>query len=100
MPTSNTEELGRFLKCTVIGRGVFGPCALLFFLRSNFPEKNCSVTWGYRKGFLITCHMQRLWGMYKGSEPMGRLHSVQKHMANVYLPLQFKEVEMFREHTM
>ena len=27
MPTSNTEELGRFLKCTVIGRGVFGPCA-------------------------------------------------------------------------
>ena len=25
MPTSNTEELGRFLKCTVIGRGVFGP---------------------------------------------------------------------------
>ena len=41
-----------------------------------------------------------LWGMYKHSEPMGRLHSVQKHMANVYLPLQFKEVEMFREHTM
>ena len=41
----------------------------------------------------------RLWGMYKRSEPMGRLHSVQKHMANVYLPLQFKEVEMFREHT-
>ena len=27
MPDSNTEELGRFLKCTVIGRGVFGPCA-------------------------------------------------------------------------
>ena len=27
MPTSNTEELGHFLKCTVIGRGVFGPCA-------------------------------------------------------------------------
>ena len=27
MPTSKTEELGRFLKCTVIGRGVFGPCA-------------------------------------------------------------------------
>ena len=25
---------------------------------------------------------------------MGRLHSVQKHMANVYLPLQFKEVKM------
>ena len=42
----------------------------------------------------------RLWGMYKRSEPMGRLHSVQKHMANVYLPLQFKEVEIFREHTM
>ena len=37
--------------------------------------------------------------MYKGSEPMGRLHSVQKHMANVYLPLQFKEVEMIRENT-
>ena len=32
--------------------------------------------------------------MYKDSEPMGRLHSVQKHMANVYLPLQFKEVKM------
>ena len=27
MPTSNTEELGLFLKCTVIGRGDFGPCA-------------------------------------------------------------------------
>ena len=27
MPTSNAEELGLFLKCTVIGRGVFGPCA-------------------------------------------------------------------------
>ena len=27
MPTSKTEELGHFLKCTVIGRGVFGPCA-------------------------------------------------------------------------
>ena len=25
------------------------------------------------------------------------LNSVQKHMANVYLPLQFREVEMFRE---
>ena len=25
MPTSNAEELGLFLKCTVIGRGVFGP---------------------------------------------------------------------------
>ena len=23
MPTSNTEELGLFLKCTVIGRGEF-----------------------------------------------------------------------------
>ena len=45
-------------------------------------------------------NVDRLWGMYKRSEPMGRLHSVQKHMANVYLPLQFKEVEMFREHTM
>ena len=27
MPTCNAEELGLFLKCTVIGRGVFGPCA-------------------------------------------------------------------------
>ena len=27
MPTSNAEELGLFLKCTVIGRGVFGPWA-------------------------------------------------------------------------
>ena len=27
MPTSNAEELRLFLKCTVIGRGVFGPCA-------------------------------------------------------------------------
>ena len=27
MPTSNAEELELFLKCTVIGRGVFGPCA-------------------------------------------------------------------------
>ena len=26
MPTSNAEELRLFLKCTVIGRGVFGPC--------------------------------------------------------------------------
>ena len=32
MPTSNTEELGRFLKCTVIGRGVFGPCACCIFV--------------------------------------------------------------------
>ena len=32
MPTSNTEELGRFLKCTVIGRGVFGPCACCIWL--------------------------------------------------------------------
>ena len=30
MPTSNAEELGLFLKCTVIGRGVFGPCACSF----------------------------------------------------------------------
>ena len=29
MPTSNTEELGRFLKCTVIGRGVFWALRLL-----------------------------------------------------------------------
>ena len=27
MPTSNAEELRLFLKCTVIGRGGFGPCA-------------------------------------------------------------------------
>ena len=33
-------------------------------------------------------------GMYKRSEPMKTLHSVQKYMANVYLPLQFREVEM------
>ena len=26
----------------------------------------------------------RLWGMYKPSEPIISLHSVQKHMANVY----------------
>ena len=26
MPTSNAEELGFFLKCTVIGRGFFGHC--------------------------------------------------------------------------
>ena len=26
MLTSNAEELRLFLKCTVIGRGVFGPC--------------------------------------------------------------------------
>ena len=44
MPTSNTEELGRFLKCTVIGRGVFGPCACCLsvkyignsFIRNSF----------------------------------------------------------------
>ena len=31
MPTSNTEELGRFLKCTVIGLGFLdlAPAALL-----------------------------------------------------------------------
>ena len=29
MPTSNAEELGLFVKCTVIGRGVFGPLRLL-----------------------------------------------------------------------
>ena len=27
MPTSTGEELRLFLKCTVIGRGVFGRCA-------------------------------------------------------------------------
>ena len=26
----------------------------------------------------------RLWGMYKRSEPIKSLHSVQNHMANVY----------------
>ena len=30
MPTSNAEELRLFLKCTVIGRGVFGPCACCY----------------------------------------------------------------------
>ena len=37
MPTSNTEELGRFLKCTVIGRGVFGPCACCTHPPSGIP---------------------------------------------------------------
>ena len=37
MPTSNAEELGLFLKCTVIGRGVFGPCACCVFpFKSDF----------------------------------------------------------------
>ena len=31
MLTSNAEELRLFLKCTVIGRGVFGPCACCLF---------------------------------------------------------------------
>ena len=31
MPTSNAEELRLFLKCTVIGRGVFGPCACCIY---------------------------------------------------------------------
>ena len=41
MPTSNAEELGLFLKCTVIGRGVFGPCACCsgVFLHPNQPLK-------------------------------------------------------------
>ena len=40
MPTSNTEELGHFLKCTVIGRGVFGPCACCFCLIRVSSSKN------------------------------------------------------------
>ena len=28
--------------------------------------------------------LYRLWGMYKRSEPIRSLHSVEKHMANVY----------------
>ena len=42
MPTSNTEELGRFLKCTVIGRGVFGPCACCELAHSAFVQKKSS----------------------------------------------------------
>ena len=33
MPTSNGEELRLFLKCTVIGRGVFGRCACCVRMR-------------------------------------------------------------------
>ena len=36
MPTSNAEELGLFLKCTVIGRGVFGPCTCC--TRGGLPQ--------------------------------------------------------------
>ena len=44
MPTSNAEELRLFFKCTVIGRGVFGPCAcwtpehLTVNVSNNYPE--------------------------------------------------------------
>ena len=49
MPTSNTEELGRFLKCTVIGRGVFGPCACCFAkLSQNLHEIERTWTRGGR----------------------------------------------------
>ena len=41
MPTSNTEELGLFLKCTVIGRGVFGPCACC--LKAHLTESTCVI---------------------------------------------------------
>ena len=44
MATSNTEELGRFLKCTVIGRGVFGPCACWGssgWIQSGHTIKSC-----------------------------------------------------------
>ena len=37
MPTSNAEELRLFLKCTVIGRGVFGPCACWSLLDADRP---------------------------------------------------------------
>ena len=30
------------------------------------------------------CNAAGLWGMYKRSEPIKSLHSVQNHMANVY----------------
>ena len=66
----------------------------------KIQKQNKGQGHSYRKFDLGDCCSQGLWGMYKRSEPMERLHSVQKHMANVYLPLQFKEVEMFREHTM
>ena len=40
MPTSNAEELRLFLKCTVIGRGVFGPCACCKLMFSICLSKN------------------------------------------------------------
>ena len=53
MPTSNTEELGRFLKCTVIGRGVFGPCAcckgfgIRVFLQFEIQERKIQEIEGW-----------------------------------------------------
>ena len=51
MPTSNTEELGRFLKCTVIGRGVFGPCACCDLRPFSFKE---DITRDFQKLFCET----------------------------------------------
>ena len=45
MPTSNTEELGRFLKCTVIGRGVFGPCACWNWIDHKFLTVTRKSLW-------------------------------------------------------
>ena len=42
MPTSNAEELGLFLKCTVIGHGVFGPCTCCFDPRISSVEFQCA----------------------------------------------------------
>ena len=41
MPTSNAEELRLFLKCTVIGRGVFGPCACCIGTLTNQNTQYC-----------------------------------------------------------
>ena len=43
MPTSNAEELGLFLKCTVIGRGVVGPCACCLLLDNTRPVNWASL---------------------------------------------------------
>ena len=56
MPTSNAEELRLFLKCTVIGRGVFGPCACCwtqFFRSNNFC---CCYKYSVEKFPTKTCH--------------------------------------------
>ena len=44
MPTSNGEELRLFLKCTVIGHGVFGRCACCACGKGrskSVPSVNC-----------------------------------------------------------